>query len=163
MAIARFLDYMCVWPSGLEGLWLTTLHCKIRSLPFLGLHLHALHSGIIQGKEGIEFCHLATLLDPKAKESEVNLRPMISLCLAYAANIGGTGSLIGTPPNLLLADALEEYDGQPINFLSWMGLALPQVRHQSTRKCIFICTRLRECRVLATPDCHGAFHETSFK
>ena len=100
---------------------------------------------------------------PKAKESEVNLRPMISLCLAYAANIGGTGSLIGTPPNLLLADALEEYDGQPINFLSWMGLALPQVRHQSTRKCIFICTRLRECRVLVTPGCQGVFHATSCK
>ena len=59
--------------------------------------------------------------------SDAELRPMISLCLAYAANIGGTGSLIGTPPNLLLADALEKYDGQPINFLSWMGMALPQV------------------------------------
>ena len=56
---------------------------------------------------------------------------MISLCLAYAANIGGTGSLIGTPPNLLLADALEKYDGQPINFLSWMGMALPQVGHSN--------------------------------
>ena len=67
---------------------------------------------------------------PKANDSEnseVELRPMIALCLAYAANIGGTASLIGTPPNLLLADALDEYDGQPINFLTWMGLALPQV------------------------------------
>ena len=60
-------------------------------------------------------------------DSELELRPMIALCLAYAANIGGTASLIGTPPNLLLADALDEYDGQPINFLTWMGLALPQV------------------------------------
>ena len=68
----------------------------------------------------------------KTNETEVKLRPMIALCLAYAANIGGTGSLIGTPPNLLLADALEEYDGQPINFLSWMGLALPQVSRSNT-------------------------------
>ena len=68
-------------------------------------------------------------LQPKGNSSGVKLRPMMSLCLAYAANIGGTGSLIGTPPNLLLADALEKYDGQPINFLSWMVLALPQVRH----------------------------------
>ena len=34
------------------------LHCKIWSLPFLS---HALHSAAIQGKEGIKFCHLATL------------------------------------------------------------------------------------------------------
>ena len=65
----------------------------------------------------------------ESNSADAELRPMISLCLAYAANIGGTGSLIGTPPNLLLADALEKYDGQPINFLSWMGMALPQVGH----------------------------------
>ena len=28
---------------------------------FLGLRPHALHPGAIQGKEGIKFCHLATL------------------------------------------------------------------------------------------------------
>ena len=39
-----------------------TLRCKIGSLPFLGLRPHALHPGAIQGKEGIKFCHLATLL-----------------------------------------------------------------------------------------------------
>ena len=29
--------------------------------PFLGLRPQALHPGAIQGKEGIKFCHLATL------------------------------------------------------------------------------------------------------
>ena len=28
---------------------------------FLGLHPHALHRGTIQGKEGIQFCHLETM------------------------------------------------------------------------------------------------------
>ena len=30
-------------------------------LPFLGFRPHALYPGAIQGKEGIKFCHLATL------------------------------------------------------------------------------------------------------
>ena len=48
-------------PSGLKDNGSATLHCKIWSLPFLGLRPHALHPGAIQGKEGIKFCHLATL------------------------------------------------------------------------------------------------------
>ena len=47
------------------------LRCKIGSLPFLGLRPHALHPGAIQGKEGIKFCHLATLVE---SERTVNHR-----------------------------------------------------------------------------------------
>ena len=48
-------------PSGLKDYGSATLRCKIWSLPFLGLRPHPLHPGAIQGKEGIKFCHLATL------------------------------------------------------------------------------------------------------
>ena len=50
------------WPFGLLDYGSATLRCKIWSLPFLGLRPHSLHPGAIQGKEGIKFCHLATLL-----------------------------------------------------------------------------------------------------
>ena len=52
---------VCVWPFGLEGLWLryATLQNLIPSFPWIAPH--ALHPGAIQGKEGIKFCHLATL------------------------------------------------------------------------------------------------------
>ena len=44
-----------------SGLWLryTTLQNLIPSFPYIAPH--ALHPGAIQGKEGIKFCHLATL------------------------------------------------------------------------------------------------------
>ena len=35
--------------------------CQMLSHPFLALCPHALHPGAIHGKEGIKFCHLATL------------------------------------------------------------------------------------------------------
>ncbi|XP_067655896.1 Na(+)/citrate cotransporter-like [Haliotis asinina] len=54
----------------------------------------------------------------------------ITLCVAYAANIGGTGSLSGTSPNLIMkgqADILfEEYGLESgVTFTSWMIFALP--------------------------------------
>jgi hypothetical protein len=62
----------------------------------------------------------------KSEESS-RLRGMLALGIAYAANIGGTGTIIGTPPNLILFDVLESFDGQPITFFSWIVLSVPQV------------------------------------
>lgn len=47
------------------------------------------------------------------------------LGLAYAANIGGIATLIGTPPNLVLAALAGETLGIEIGFTNWLLLALP--------------------------------------
>ena len=47
------------------------------------------------------------------------------LGLAYAANIGGIATLIGTPPNLVLAALAGETLGIEIGFASWILMALP--------------------------------------
>ncbi|TKJ40060.1 anion transporter [candidate division LCP-89 bacterium B3_LCP] len=47
--------------------------------------------------------------------------------IAYAASIGGIGTLIGTPPNIILAGMLEEMHGQSISFTRWMMVGLPLV------------------------------------
>ncbi len=49
------------------------------------------------------------------------------LGIAYAASIGGVGTLIGTPPNVLLARHAEEQLGTKIDFLEWMWIGLPFV------------------------------------
>ena len=51
-----------VWPFGLEGPWLRYATLQNLIPCFLGLRPHALNPVAIQGKEGIKFCHLATLL-----------------------------------------------------------------------------------------------------
>lgn len=62
----------------------------------------------------------------------VDIRPMhfkfgISLMLgiAFAASIGGVGTLIGTPPNTVLAGMTENLYGYSIGFAQWMSFGVP--------------------------------------
>ena len=45
--------------------------------------------------------------------------------IAYSASIGGVATLIGTPPNAILAGVVENTYGVTISFAAWMGFALP--------------------------------------
>ena len=47
------------------------------------------------------------------------------LAIAYSASIGGMATLIGTPPNLVLAGAVKETFGIEISFAQWMSFGLP--------------------------------------
>jgi sodium-dependent dicarboxylate transporter 2/3/5 len=47
------------------------------------------------------------------------------LGIAYSASIGGVATLIGTPPNAILAGMLEQQTGINIGFFDWMLFALP--------------------------------------
>ncbi len=51
------------------------------------------------------------------------LRRAFVLGVAFAANLGGMGTVIGSPPNAIAAGALS--DVQPINFSEWMMAGLP--------------------------------------
>ena len=49
------------------------------------------------------------------------------LMIAFAASVGGLGTPIGTPPNLIGIGMIEEQIGQTISFFDWMMMALPFV------------------------------------
>lgn len=49
----------------------------------------------------------------------------LMLSIAYAASIGGVATLIGTPPNAILAGVVEKTYGITIGFADWMVFALP--------------------------------------
>ncbi len=54
-----------------------------------------------------------------------NFATALMLGIAYAASIGGVATLIGTPPNVILAGILQEQHSITIGFAQWMGFALP--------------------------------------
>ncbi|HWP71109.1 MAG TPA: SLC13 family permease [Gemmatimonadaceae bacterium] len=54
-------------------------------------------------------------------------RTALLLGMAYAASIGGMGTLLGTPPNLILAGAAKELAGQEVSFLSFLAFGVPLV------------------------------------
>jgi sodium-dependent dicarboxylate transporter 2/3/5 len=47
------------------------------------------------------------------------------LAIAYAASIGGVATLIGTPPNAILAGYLSSSEGVDIGFAQWMIVGIP--------------------------------------
>jgi sodium-dependent dicarboxylate transporter 2/3/5 len=49
----------------------------------------------------------------------------LMLGIAYAASIGGVGSLIGTAPNLILAAQVEKLTEFRLSFASWLPIGLP--------------------------------------
>ncbi|WP_088329553.1 DASS family sodium-coupled anion symporter [Lacimicrobium sp. SS2-24] len=61
-----------------------------------------------------------------ASETQIkHFQTALLLGLAYAATIGGLSTLIGTPPNALLAAFLSENYDMKIDFITWMKVGLP--------------------------------------
>jgi sodium-dependent dicarboxylate transporter 2/3/5 len=63
--------------------------------------------------------------DGSTPQKPYNFGVALMLGVAYAASIGGVGSLIGTPPNVLFAAAAYELLGVRISLLKWMMVGVP--------------------------------------
>ncbi len=55
------------------------------------------------------------------------IAPALLLGLAYGASIGGLGTPIGTPANLIFMQVYETTTGQAVSFAQWMSWGLPVV------------------------------------
>lgn len=63
--------------------------------------------------------------DQKEGPGKLNFEIVLVLSIAYSCNIGGMGTLIGTPPNALLAGFMSENYGVEIGFAQWMMIGVP--------------------------------------
>lgn len=64
--------------------------------------------------------------NPATKEDENAIfGKALMLAIAYSASIGGVATLIGTPPNLVLASIVQELYGIEITFSKWFVFGLP--------------------------------------
>lgn len=56
-----------------------------------------------------------------------NLRLSMLLGVAYAASIGGVGTLIGSPPNAIVVSQLAQRVAYTITFVDWLAIGVPFV------------------------------------
>lgn len=70
---------------------------------------------------------VAQLRDNPATVEDENLifGKALMLAIAYSASIGGMATLIGTPPNLVLAGVVQETYGVEITFSQWFSFGFP--------------------------------------
>ena len=69
------------------------------------------------------------LLKMSSAEDERGFSLAMMLGIAYSASIGGVGTLVGTPPNLVFAGVLQNLfpDAPEISFAKWMLFGIPLV------------------------------------
>lgn len=60
-------------------------------------------------------------------DEEVKFNKALLFAIGFSGSIGGVGTLIGTPPNTILAAIIEELYGYQISFAEWMFFAMPVV------------------------------------
>lgn len=74
------------------------------------------------------------------------------LGIAYAASVGGMGTPIGTPPNLIFMQVYEQTTGQAISFTQWMGWALPVVVLMVPAMAVFLTRNMRGALEVTLPE-----------
>lgn len=101
------LGFLCA--AAFISMWTSNSATAMMLLP-IGVSVHALLKNCPTGKTGA-----------------AALGSALVLAIAYGANIGGMGTLIGTPPNAILKAYIEKSHGVDIGFGQWMLLGVPLV------------------------------------
>lgn len=63
----------------------------------------------------------------RAESGAREMGAALVLAIAYGSNIGGMGTLIGTPPNAILKAYMEKAHGVEISFGQWMLIGVPLI------------------------------------
>ncbi|HJM59929.1 MAG TPA: DASS family sodium-coupled anion symporter [Alphaproteobacteria bacterium] len=75
----------------------------------------------------IEFVAQGAGDDPERRAMSARFATVLMIAIAYAATIGGMGTLIGTAPNAVLAGFMSETYGITVSFGEWMLVGVPTV------------------------------------
>lgn len=111
--------------TALLSMWVSNTATAMMMLPIGVSVLRLVESG--SGEEADPGGGLGDTADGPRADAAGNFGVCLMLGIAFAASIGGLGTLIGTPPNAFLAAFLSESYGFDVGFVRWMAFGLPFV------------------------------------
>jgi len=89
--------------TGILSMWISNTATALMMMPMAMAIVHSLPQNDQKGKFAI----------------------FLLLSVAYAASIGGVGTLIGSPPNVQMASILENTYNVKVDFFEWMKIGIP--------------------------------------
>ena len=107
------------------SMWISNSAATLLMLP-IGMSLIRLISDGVHSQQP-QGGHSASDGPDALHPSVANFATCMMLGTAYAANVGGMGTLVGTPPNLVLVAFLKDTYNIEIGFGRWMVIGLPLV------------------------------------
>jgi solute carrier family 13 (sodium-dependent dicarboxylate transporter), member 2/3/5 len=109
------------------SMWISNTATAMLMLPIAQSVIEMIGSGPDRGRDGGRDGGRETAADRPgaAIPSGSDFAVALMLAIAYAASIGGMATLIGSPPNALMAGFLRETLGMEVSFVGWMAVGLP--------------------------------------
>ena len=86
------------------------------------------------------------------KTDNPRLTTALLLGVAYAASIGGVGTPVGTPPNLIFMESYRQTTGIEVTFLQWMAWTLPVVVVMVPLAGLWLTRDLRDAKKIELPE-----------
>ncbi len=81
------------------------------------------------------------------------LRVALILGIAYASSVGGIGTPIGTPPNVIFMGIYEEQTGHEFSFVEWMRIGVPVVIISLPIMALWLTRHVKLESKISLPDC----------
>jgi sodium-dependent dicarboxylate transporter 2/3/5 len=92
---------------------------------FLSMWISNTAAAVMLLPVGIAIVQQLKVDDAVASSHQHPFGKALMLAIAYAASIGGMATLIGTPPNLVMAGVIKSTYGVEVSFVDWFVFAFP--------------------------------------
>ena len=112
--------------TGFLSMWVSNTATAVMMIP-IGLSVLILVKKITDGADTAEAIESSTEASEQeiTEVSKTNFGTGLMLAIAYSASIGSLGTIIGTPPNALLAAHMSENHDLELGFGRWMMVGVP--------------------------------------
>ncbi len=114
--------------TGFLSMWVSNTATTLMMLP-IGLSVLALVVERSAGKQSASDMHEGlkegTISDVVDDHNVKMFGICLVLAIAWSATMGGLGTILGSPPNAIVAGYAADELGRPIGFLEWMMLGVP--------------------------------------